>query len=135
MSQKSQFPKWIVLQKKRGETPLQVLEAWKKDYIKEHPDFVNVPMSYAGRLDPMAEGKLLVLIGDECKKQDTYTKLDKEYVVELVLDVKTDTGDVLGFPTLGAIREISTQKTRRTPVPLGQVLPRFLSTDFSLALA
>ncbi len=89
------IPKWVVLHKKRGQTPLDVLSAYKAI----HPELSDVPMSYAGRLDPMAEGKLLVLIGDECKRQDTYTKLDKEYEIEVLLGVKTDTGDVLGIPT------------------------------------
>jgi tRNA pseudouridine55 synthase len=88
-------PKFVVLHKKRGETPLQVLEAWKGT----HPEWGTIPMSYAGRLDPMAEGKLLMLLGDECKKQGVYTKLDKEYEVEVVFDVGTDSGDVLGLAT------------------------------------
>jgi tRNA pseudouridine(55) synthase len=46
----------------------------------------------------MAEGLLLVLLGDECKKQGAYTKLDKQYEVEIVLELGTDTGDVLGLP-------------------------------------
>ena len=89
----SKLPKYIVLQKKRGETPLELLQAWKV----AHPEYADVLLSYAGRLDPMAEGKLLVLIGEECKKQSNYTKLDKEYEIKIVLDLKTDTGDVLGF--------------------------------------
>jgi tRNA U55 pseudouridine synthase TruB len=85
--------KYAVLQKKRGETPLQVLQAWKV----VHPEHAAAPLSYAGRLDPMAEGKLLMLIGDECKKQAKYTKLDKEYEVTVLLGASTDTGDLLGL--------------------------------------
>ena len=54
------------------------------------------PMAYAGRLDPMASGKLLVLIGDECKRQKSYHALDKEYEFSVLLGVSSDTGDVLG---------------------------------------
>lgn len=53
-------------------------------------------MTYAGRLDPMASGKLLILIGDECKKRKKYDGLDKEYEFEILFGFKTDTGDVLG---------------------------------------
>lgn len=53
-------------------------------------------MAYAGRLDPMASGKLLVLIGDECKKQTNYHGLDKEYEFSVLFGVSSDTGDVLG---------------------------------------
>jgi tRNA U55 pseudouridine synthase TruB len=86
--------RWVVLDKKRGETPLEVLSTWKS----AHSEYAEIPASYAGRLDPMAEGKLLVLLGEECKRQDAYTKLDKEYEIEVLLDFKTDTGDVLGLP-------------------------------------
>lgn len=82
----------VVLEKKIGETPLMALSAWKD----RHPKYKEMSASYAGRLDPMASGKLLVLLGDECKKQDRYTGLDKEYEVEVLLDVGSDTGDVLG---------------------------------------
>jgi tRNA pseudouridine(55) synthase len=44
----------------------------------------------------MASGKLLVLVGDECKKQEKYHGLDKEYRVEMLLGIASDTGDVLG---------------------------------------
>ena len=116
MSKKA-LPLYIVIQKKRGETPLELLQKWQS----EHPEFAGVPLSYAGRLDPMAEGKLLVLVGEECKKQDLYTKLDKEYEIEVLLGVKTDTGDVLGIVNALA---------KRT----GAALPRPSSTEISKAL-
>jgi len=85
--------RYIILNKSVGQTPLDVLEAYKNT----HPELTNVPLAYAGRLDPMASGKLLVLIGEECKKQEEYHHLDKEYVVEILLGVSSDTGDVLGL--------------------------------------
>lgn len=93
-------PRYVVLDKKRGETPLEAIERWQAS----HPRFASLPASYAGRLDPMASGKLLVLLGEECKKQDEYTKLDKEYVIEVVLDLSTDTGDALGLPVYSGIK-------------------------------
>ena len=89
------LPRYIILNKTRGLTPLETVSAWRK--AEGIPN--DIPTSYAGRLDPMAEGKLLVLIGDECKRQKEYTKLDKEYVIQVVLGIHTDTGDVLGIPT------------------------------------
>lgn len=84
---------YTILEKKAGETPLSALEAWRA----EHPDMRDVPLSYAGRLDPMASGKLLVLIGDECKRQAHYRNLDKQYVFEILFGFSSDTGDVLGM--------------------------------------
>lgn len=85
--------RYVVFNKQVGETPLEALKAWKKENLA----YTEVPASYAGRLDPMAEGKLLVLLGEECKKQKLYTKLDKEYEIEVLLDVGSDTGDALGL--------------------------------------
>ncbi len=85
--------RYVILEKSIGETPLSTIQAWKA----LNPSYEGVPASYAGRLDPMASGKLLVLLGEECKKQKQYTGLDKEYEVEVLLDVGSDTGDVLGL--------------------------------------
>jgi len=119
------IPKYVVLEKIRGETPLTCIEIWKQ----EHPEYKDVPASYAGRLDPMAEGALLVLLGSECKKQKEYTKFDKEYEIEVLLDLGTDTGDTLGLPDykgtftplynariLGAIKK--TIGTHSVPYPI-----------------
>jgi len=83
----------IIIEKLVGETPLMAIGRWKE----ENPEYRDVPASYAGRLDPMASGKLLVLLGEECKKQKKYTKLDKEYEIEVLLDVGSDSGDALGL--------------------------------------
>lgn len=84
--------KYTVLEKKIGETPLEAINLWKQKFS----EYQDVRASYAGRLDPMASGKLLIILGEECKKQKKYTGLDKEYEVEILLDVSSDTGDILG---------------------------------------
>jgi tRNA U55 pseudouridine synthase TruB len=81
----------------------------------QNPEFAELPASYAGRLDPMAEGKLLVLLGEECKKQSEYTKLDKEYEVEVLIGMKTDTGDVLGFASYCGDQEKKHEKKFLSP--------------------
>jgi tRNA pseudouridine55 synthase len=83
-----------VIEKRAGETPLEALRAWQA----AHPQYAGLPACYAGRLDPLASGKLLVLFGDECKRKERHTKLDKEYEIEVALDFATDTGDALGLP-------------------------------------
>ena len=85
--------KYVVLNKRSGVTPLHELTELKRT----RPELRQTPLTYAGRLDPMASGKLLVLVGDECKKRSLYDGLDKEYEFELLLGVKSDTGDILGL--------------------------------------
>ena len=87
----------LKLYKKMGETPLECLNRWKKANF-EHK---NIKMTYAGRLDPMAEGELLVLVGEECNDKEKYLGLDKEYEFEVLFGFETDTYDVLGVPNVG----------------------------------
>lgn len=94
---KQKFPKYAVLEKIIGETPLQAAERLRKKLSLP----ADISLAYAGRLDPMASGKLLILIGEECKKQTEYHNLDKTYEVEILLGVSSDSGDVLGLLTLG----------------------------------
>lgn len=53
-------------------------------------------MGHAGTLDPMASGLLIVAVGKETKKLNNFLKLSKEYVAEILLGKRTDTGDVTG---------------------------------------
>src|SRR5690606_32854216 len=55
-------------------------------------------MTYAGRLDPAAEGLLIVLVGEKCKEKNLFLKLDKKYEFEIVFGISTDTADLLGLP-------------------------------------
>ena len=85
--------RYDTIEKSVGETPLQAIERYR---IHAGLD-ARTPLAYAGRLDPMASGKLLVLIGDECKFQKRYHGYDKEYHVDILLGIGSDTGDVLGI--------------------------------------
>ena len=88
----SEISKYMVLEKAVGETPLSCAEA----YRALHPELEGVSMAYAGRLDPMASGKLLILLGDECKQQENYHGLDKEYEFSVLLGIESDSQDVMG---------------------------------------
>lgn len=88
----------IIVNKKRGETPLECLERVRKEQ-KIDP---KVPMTYAGRLDPMAEGVLIILVGEECKNKEKYLGFDKEYEVGILFGVATDTFDALGV--IGSVK-------------------------------
>lgn len=79
--------------KEVGETPLAALRRFRaREGIAP-----QVPLAYAGRLDPMASGTLLILIGDTCKNVHRYHGLDKAYEFSILFGVRSDTGDVLGI--------------------------------------
>lgn len=80
------------LYKEVGETPLQAISRFRA----EHEEFAAVRMTYAGRLDPMAEGVLIVLTHDDVLRKEEFLALDKEYIFEAILGIETDTYDILG---------------------------------------
>lgn len=84
----------IFAYKRVGETPLELLERIRR----EKPELKDETLSYAGRLDPMAEGVMLILIGkEENRNRQKFLNLDKEYIATFLVGVKTDTGDCLGL--------------------------------------
>ncbi|MFM2374620.1 MAG: tRNA pseudouridine synthase tRNA pseudouridine55 synthase [Candidatus Parcubacteria bacterium] len=104
--------RYAVIEKHVGETPLEAIEVWRvRTGIAQ-----SVPLAYAGRLDPMASGKLLVLMGDECKRQTAYHGFDKEYRVEVLLGARTDTGDILGMAELAPPHPPMTNQTIKDAV-------------------
>jgi tRNA U55 pseudouridine synthase TruB len=59
--------------KPQGATPLDAVTMFKA----RHPEYAGSTVSYAGRLDPMAEGLLILLIGDENRNRKHYERLRK----------------------------------------------------------
>ena len=86
---------FLLVYKPIGLTPLQAIIKLKKLY----PVYQNQKIGYAGRLDPMAEGLLLLLIGDENKKRKEYEQLSKEYEFEVLLGIESDSYDALSLIT------------------------------------
>lgn len=82
----------IKLYKEIGETPLECILRFKT----ANPSYQDTKMTYLGRLDPMAEGLLLVLAGD-MRDKDKYLAMDKEYEFEVLWGFETDTYDTLGL--------------------------------------
>ena len=80
------------MNKPRGITPLDCITSLKKS----RPELSSEKISFAGRLDPMAEGLLVLLVGEENKKRKQYEELPKTYEFTLLLGIATDTYDILG---------------------------------------
>jgi len=53
-------------------------------------------VGHTGTLDPLAEGVLVLAINKGLKLVDDITSLDKEYIAEVTLGIKTDTLDITG---------------------------------------
>src|SRR3989344_1807696 len=82
------------LYKRRGETPLECVQR----FVLNNPELKGEKMTYLGRLDPLAEGVLLVGSGEDTKQEqrEKFFGLDKEYDFISLFGFATDTYDVLG---------------------------------------
>jgi tRNA pseudouridine55 synthase len=85
--------KIINMYKPIGLTPLQLIQ----EFRIAHTEYQKVKIGYAGRLDPLAHGVMLLMIGDETKERIKYLGLNKEYEFQVLFGVSTDTYDALGL--------------------------------------
>lgn len=92
----------VAVDKPPGWTPLEALEALRA----RTPALDGTPMVYAGRLDPMAEGVLVVLGGEDRHALPAHLAHDKDYDATVLFGVRSDTHDALG--RLGPVRAAAT---------------------------
>ncbi len=83
----------IEYDKKVGESMQQVINRFKKEYNLDSKEKV----AFAGRLDPIAFGKIKLLTGEDIKDKDTLCEQDKIYSYSILESFQTDTYDVLGL--------------------------------------
>jgi tRNA pseudouridine55 synthase len=85
-----------------GITPLQLIEGFKEKFS----EYENEKIGYAGRLDPMAHGVTLLLVGEENKNRDKYLNLPKTYKFSVLFGVETDSYDFLGILKKGVYSRV-----------------------------
>ncbi|MSR87841.1 MAG: hypothetical protein EXS69_01580 [Candidatus Zambryskibacteria bacterium] len=112
----------LKLYKELGETPLECLKRFKESNL----EYKDTKMTYLGRLDPMAEGLLMVLAGNT-KDKEKYLGFDKTYEFEVLWGFGSDTYDMLGKVTSGkfpqrlenripnVLKNIGAKKTQEYP--------------------
>lgn len=79
----------LVVKKPEGFTSRDVVNILTKT-------FKTKKVGHTGTLDPIATGVLVCVIGKYTKLVNLLTAEDKEYVAEIKLGIKTDTGDITG---------------------------------------
>lgn len=85
-----------------GATPLEAMERLRA----QSPSLQRSRMTYAGRLDPMAEGVLLVLTDSDCLRSKEYLPLTKTYRATILAGYRSDSYDALGLVTQGAAVDV-----------------------------
>lgn len=76
-------------------TPLESIDELRKT----NPEYQDATLGYAGRLDPLAQGLLLILVNDENKRRKEYERLPKEYTCKALFGIATDSYDYMGLFT------------------------------------
>lgn len=120
----------VLFWKKWGETPLEALSRLRL----ERPELHDETLSYAGRLDPAAEGVLLVLIGDDMNaRRAEYMSLNKIYEIEVLLGVATDTADMLGvvknLSSAGDMyADVSVREKSQRNISIEDIVQQFVGT-------
>ncbi len=94
--------------KEVGETPYQVVQKFRQK--KNIPPVMKV--AYAGRLDPMAEGLLLLVLGRRLRNFDKLIKKEKEYEADILFGFSTDSYDILGIPQKNDINDVDHKKIK-----------------------
>lgn len=80
---------FIIINKKENMTSRDVVNiVCKKLHTKK--------VGHTGTLDPMAKGVLVIAVNKALKLVDDITSLNKEYIAEVTLGIKTDTLDITG---------------------------------------
>lgn len=76
-----------------GLTPFQLIQNLR--LLKSEYKYIKI--GFAGRLDPLAHGVMLLMVGDETKNRNKYLGLSKEYEFEVLYGLSSDTYDVMGI--------------------------------------
>ena len=83
----------IKIYKPIGVTPVQLVEKYKKE------NSIDEKVSFAGRLDPMASGLMIILTNEHCLQQNNFHNFSKIYEFKIAIGLSTDTYDILGLIT------------------------------------
>ncbi|MCD8507164.1 hypothetical protein LRY58_02585 [Candidatus Woesebacteria bacterium] len=82
--------------------------------------------THTGTLDPMAEGVLVVLTGEDRFQKSVYSKWPKVYEFSILWGLTTDTDDSLGLLTASPASWHKLPPTNHLAKQLQTLLPKFL---------
>jgi len=83
----------VLYYKMIGESMQDIINRFKIEYNLEP----NEKVAFAGRLDPIAHGNVIMLTGDDKKYMDMMCSHDKIYTYSVIESFKTDTYDIMGM--------------------------------------
>jgi tRNA U55 pseudouridine synthase TruB len=82
----------IQFDKRIGETMDELISRFRLEYSIDN----KIKVAYAGRLDPLAFGKIILLTDNDIYDKEKYCGKDKIYTCLIVHSIQTDTYDIMG---------------------------------------
>ncbi len=107
--QKKEKENVMAIYKPVGQSPLDAINFVKEKNLKLKREKIG----YAGRLDPLAEGVVLLVKGESLKNFKDYLRLDKEYEAKILFGFTTDTYDILGIAQKGERKKIDKKEIEK----------------------
>lgn len=103
--------------KKYRETLSVMLERFRR----ENPKYQESKITYAGRLDPLAEGLVILLTDDDVHKKENFLDLDKVYQVQFIFGFETDSYDLLGLVNRNDVVNVDDANIKHAIKSLGKI--------------
>ncbi len=116
-----------LISKRVGESMGQLVERFAGEL---GIDTKVTPVTFAGRLDPLAEGLCILLVGSFVHEKEKYLAYDKAYTGTFVTGIATDTYDIAGMPSLRVStinREDVLEEIKNWTTYTSQVYPMYSS--------
>lgn len=84
--------------------------------------------THTGTLDPMADGVVIVLTGQDRFQKEKLARQWKTYQFEVLVGVKTDSHDLLGLPqlSLSTLRKVHQMDDQKIITNIKSILPNYL---------
>ena len=82
----------IQFYKRIGETMDELIRRFRQEHSIDN----KIKVAYAGRLDPLAFGKIILLTDSDIYNKEKYCGKDKTYTTWIVHGIQTDTYDIMG---------------------------------------
>jgi tRNA U55 pseudouridine synthase TruB len=82
----------LLFDKRIGETMDEMIRRFREKYCIGD----KTKIAYAGRLDPLAFGKIIILTDKDIYEKEKYCSKDKTYTTWIVQGIQTDTYDIMG---------------------------------------
>ena len=123
------IPAW----QKIGQSTHLLAKVIGKKIVEETKNLNNIKATHTGTLDPMAEGVIIILTGEDRFKKENFSNWKKTYQFEILLGISTDSLDLLGLTTeiidLKKYNKFQTSSSKKIIEKLKKIATNFIGSQ------